>query len=414
MDRPIDSDFKRRQLVLRIARTAAVAVGIAVALAGARSLIRPSVRRVDLRTARVDLGPIDATISANGTVVPDYEQILSSPTDARVLSVLKRPGARLTAGEPILELDVSESVLALTKVRQNLSLKENQQARTRLDLESTLSSLRSQVEIRKLQLETFEASEARNRKLFGEGLVSEEQLRQSQLDVARTRLEVKQLVESQAIAERSTAMQASALDLETETLRKEREEAEKVLRLATTRADRVGVLTWVVPQAGTAVRRGDVLARIADLSSFRVEAQVSDVHASRLAAGLPAVVLAGERKLSGSVSRVLPTVQNGVITVEIGLDQASDPELRSNLRVDVELVVGHHERALRLKKGVTLGGGSTPEVFVLRGDRAVKSRVRLGVSNAESFEVLEGLAEGDEVVLSTMTDFAHLAEVAVR
>ena len=53
-----------------------------------------------------------------------------------------------------------------------------------------------------------------------------------------------------------------------------------------TRSDQDGVLTWVLPEVGATVRKGDVLARVADLSAYRVVATISDVHASKLAAGM--------------------------------------------------------------------------------------------------------------------------------
>src|SRR5262249_35024017 len=160
----------------------------------------------------------------------------------------------LMAGEPILELDVSESALALEKARQSLALKENQQAKARLDLQATLVSLASQVEIKKLQLETFEASAARNAKLFAEGLVAEEVFRQSKLDAARTKLELAQLGDSRAVAERSAKVQEDALALEMDTLRKELKQADRQVTLATARSEAAGVLTFALTEAGASVR----------------------------------------------------------------------------------------------------------------------------------------------------------------
>ncbi len=155
----------------------------------------------------MDEGPIAATVSASGTVLPEAEQVVSSPIDARVLSILRRAGARVAADEPILTLDTSEPALALEKLKQSLALKENQQARARLELSGTLGSLGSQVAIKKLQLETYEASAERDRKLFAEGLVSEEVFRQAKLDAARTRLELDQVGETRDLAVRSAAAQ---------------------------------------------------------------------------------------------------------------------------------------------------------------------------------------------------------------
>lgn len=414
MDRPIDREYRTRRIVKRVAVSVIVVVAAAALLMGASSFIRPSVSRATIRTARVDSGPIEATIQATGIVVPEFEQVVSSPVDARIVRVLQRPGALLEKGEPILQLDLGATVLALDRVDQDLALKENQQARTRLDLESTLGSLKSQIEIEGLELENLKAITERDRKLFAEGLVSREMHRQSELNEARAGVELAQLEQAERIARRSNEMQLRGLALEMETLRKERREAERRLDLATTRSDRRGVLTYVAPEEGATVRGGDVLARIADLTAFRVEATISDVHSNRIAAGMPAQVLVGEARLGGTVSRILPTIQNGVVTLSVTLDDRSNPLLRSNLRVDVLLVTDHKAKALRLKKGPFAGGEGSPEVFVLRGGRAVRTPVRLGVSDFDRYEVVAGLSEGDEVIVSDTSSIQHLKEVRVR
>ena len=75
---------------------------------------------------------------ASGTVTPEVERVLSSPLDARVLRLLQRPGAQLKRGDAVVELDVSESELALDKVVKDLRIKEKQQAKSRLGLEKSL------------------------------------------------------------------------------------------------------------------------------------------------------------------------------------------------------------------------------------------------------------------------------------
>ena len=85
-----------------------------------------------MRTAIVTTGPIEASITASGTIVPEVERVLSSPLDARVLRILARPGAAIKAGDPVVQLDVSESVLGLDKLVNELKVKENKQAQTRL------------------------------------------------------------------------------------------------------------------------------------------------------------------------------------------------------------------------------------------------------------------------------------------
>lgn len=415
MDREIDPTFRRRQIVRR---TLVALVTVACVTAGIVWLpgwLKPSLARTQIRTARVETGALEATITASGTVVPEIEQVLSSPVNARVLRILKRPGAVLAKGEPILELDLNEARLAIEKLNQQIELKQNQQAKAKLDLENTLIDQRSRWEIKQLEYKSAQASSARNRTLNREGLLSEERLREIELIEEKARFELKQIEETQRNAQQSTKTQLEGLALEMKTLHQEREEAARQLELATAKADRNGVLTWVINEEGATVQKGALLARIADLRSFRVEANVSDVHASRLAAGLPVKVKLNETAtLDGEVARINPTVTNGVITLVVNLADKANTQLRSNLRVDVFIVTDRKERVLRIKKGPFASGEGLRDVFVIRGDVALKTPVRLGLVGAEHYEAVQGLLEGDEVIISDMTDFMHAKEVKLK
>jgi HlyD family secretion protein len=414
MDREIDPHFRRRLLTRRALFGLLAAASIGAGFVWGPNWLRPSIARARLRTARVEAGSIEATITASGTVVPEFEQVTSSPINARVLKILQRPGAVLTRGQPILELDVSESTLALEKIGQQIELKQNQQDRARLDLENTLNNLNSQWEIKNLEYQSFKANSARNRALSAQGLLSEERLREIVLLEEKAGVELQQLGAAQRNAQLSTRAQLEGLALEMKTLRQEQAEARRQLELATTKADRNGVLTWVTSEEGATVPKGEVLARIADLSSFRVEATVSDVHAGRLSAGMPVSVKVNSDDLSGTITRINPAINNGVITLVVGLGDKSNPALRPNLRVDVLIATERKERALRVKKGPFASGDGLREVFVVRGNTAVKTQARLGISSFDHYEVVSGLLEGDEVIISEMTDYLHLREIKLN
>lgn len=414
MDREIDVSFRRKQMLRRAALTVALVALIAAVFVWGPRLIQPSVARARIRTAKVDVGPIEAQITASGTVVPEFEQVISSPVNARVLKILKRPGAVLAKGEPILELDLNESRLAIEKLNQQVELKQNQQAKARLDLENTLIDLQSRWEIKNLEYKAAKAATARNRELHRQGLLSEERLREVELIEEKTAFELKQLEESKRNAQASTKTQLEGLALEMKTLEQERVEAQRQLELATTKSDRNGVLTWVVDVEGATMQKGAVLARIADLSAFRVEATVSDVHANRLSAGLPVNVKINNELLTGSISRINPAVANGVITLTVSLDDKSNALLKSNLRVDVLIATERKDKVLRIKRGPFAGGEGSGAAFVIRGDTAYKTPIKLGIASADHYEVVQGLIEGDEVIISDMTDFMHVKEVKLK
>ena len=414
MDRELDQSYRRKRLAQRslIALViVALSSGLFFWLPG---WLKPSVSRARIRIARVDSGALEATITAAGTVVPEFEQVLSSPVNARVVKILKRPGAVLAQGEPILQLDLNESRLAIEKLNQQLALKQNEQTKTQLNFENTLNDLQSRLEIKQLEYKATQATTARNRTLNREGLLAEERLREIELAEEKARFEVKQLEESKRNAQQNTQTQLARLTLERKTLEQERTEAQRQLELATTKADRAGVLTWVVNEEGATVEKGAVLARIADLRSFRVEATVADLHANRLAVGQSVIVKINERELAGNVARINPAVTNGIITLVVNLQDKANELLRSNLRVDVLIATERKDRVLRLRKGAFANSGNTSEVFVVRGDAAVKTSVKLGLASFDHYEVVQGLLEGDEVIISDMTEYLHAKEVRLK
>ncbi len=414
MDRPLAPEILQRENIKRALKIAMPVIAIVAVLMLISAWIHPSINRNRIRTAKVERGPIVATITASGTVIPEFEQALSSPIDSRVLKVLKKPGAVVAKGEAILELDVSAAQFDLEKVTDQIKLKENQQAQLRLDLDKTLTDLQTQARIKQLRREYLQAKSAQQKQLFAIGGSSKEQLRQSELEEEIAELELQQLDSNIRNTQNSLQNQLQGVATEIRILQKERVEAQHQLELATTKAERDGVLTFALSEEGTTVRKGEVLARIADLGSFRVQAAVSEVHATRLAVNLPVKIKVNEDFLTGSLAAIYPKIENGIITMSVNLDDKSNAALRSNLRVEVFIITASRDNVLRLKKGAFAAGESMNEVFVLRDETAFKTPVRLGLSSFEYFEVTEGLSEGDEVIISDMRDFAHVKEVRVN
>ncbi len=414
VDRPLAPEVTRQQTRRRLAMggtALSLAVGGYLWLPG---LLSPSVRRDDLRTSIVERGPVDAAISATGQVVAEVEQVITSPVEARVLRVRERPGAKLAAGQPILELDVSQARLTVDKLSQDLAIKANAQAQSRLTLKKSLIDLEGRAEVKALQLASLEAQLERDRQLSAQGLLSQELLKKSELATAQAGIELKQLRAERDNAQESTRTQLAGLDLEIEKLRKDEREAARQLDLASPRADRAGVLTWVITEEGISVTKGQALARVADFSSFRVDASVSDVHAKRLAIGQPAIVRIGEERLEGTVAAINPTVSNGVITAAIALTERSSPLLRSNLRVDVEIVTARRPETLRVRRGPFATGEGTQPVFVVRGPRLERQSVTFGIASVDYFEVTAGLMPGDNVVISDMREYARLQRIRLN
>ena len=309
---------------------------------------------------------------------------------------------------------MSSARLAVEKLDEDVALKNNEQARRRIGLQRALIDYDSRAKVKRLQLESFRAQVARDRQLSTEGLIADETLRRSELNEQQAVIELEQIEAERVNARESTRIELEGLALESSKLRKDAAAARQVLALAAIRADRDGVVTYIQTQEGAAIRTGDVVARIADLTTFRLEATVSDVHGARLRVGLPAIVRLASGTLQGTLTAIDPAVRNGLITVSVGLAIANEKTLRPNLRADVELVVAQRDGVVRVARGPFASGAGTEQVFVVSGGRAVRRAVRFGVAGFDAFEVLDGLRPGDEVVISDMRAFTRFEELRLR
>ena len=414
MDRNIDPALLRRRKIRRVVVPSVLAIIGVILVMLLTGWLRLSVKRDRIRTATVERDAVSATLDASGLVVPEFEQILTAPLATRVVKILKTAGSEVAPGEPIVLLDDKDARRDVSRLEEQIELKENTRRQTELELARTRNDLTARREVKALELASFQYELDRNVLMFEKELVVQDEVRKSEIDVARAGIELRHFDTQLASAEEDLATRVEGLALEIAILQKDLERARELLERTSVTSDRAGIVTWVVTGEGAAAAEGETIARVADLSAYRVDATLSDVLARRLTVGLPAVVRSGESRLPGRVHKILPTVQNGIVTFEVILDEPNHPILRPNLRVDVHAVTEQRMNALCLRRGPLLNVDGRDWVFVVRGEQAVRTPVTIGLTNFELYEITEGLAEGDEVIISDMSDYRNAKEVKLR
>jgi HlyD family secretion protein len=413
MDLVIAPEVRKRRLLKRGAIIVAVLVLLGALAVTALERVRPSIRRSELQTARVARGSVEATLQGGGIVVPITEQVVSSPLEARVLRATRRAGDRVRTGDELLALDTASARLEAERLDDRLAQRRSETAQLRLRLDETIATVEAQLEQRALDAQILHYTAEQKEKLRTSGLIAEQDALAAAAAAKKSDIELRQLREALIRARRSREVQLAAAATDEEIAVRERDESKRQLDLAMLRAARDGVVTWILTEEGATVRRGDVVARIADLSAYRVAGTISDVHAPRLAAGMPAIVKIGELSLPGSIESVDPRIENGVAKFFVRLSEPAHAALRNNLRVDVSLVTGRGTSSLVVRRGA-LGRTSANEAFVVRGGDAVRVPVRFGVAGDDAIEITSGLREGDEVVISDMSDFEGIEKVRIE
>ena len=397
----------------RLALVAVLALS-SVALVWLRHWLEPSFSRNQIRTARVEVGPVERTVKAAGIVVSASGQVVVSPAESRILKLLQRPGTSVRKGDLIMVLDLGEADLGADRLAEELELNRTDQSQVGLDLETRLGELATEEEIHRLEAENLHARVLQGRDLLELGAVSMVYVRQAEEAEERVALQRQQIEESRQAAMEAAASRRQILAVAQKVLERELAEAQRRSDQAEIRADRDGVLTWILEEQGAAVFPGEILARISEQGSFRVDASLPAVHTYLVDHGQRAHVRLDDGEfLKGEVSRWSAGV-DGAIGLEVSLAEGSDPRLRSDMRVVVYVVVAQLDAALRLPLGPSIAGPQGGrDVFVMLGEVAVRRRIQIRLASFDYCQV-EGLEEGEEVIISDTAEYLTLPVVPVR
>jgi HlyD family secretion protein len=390
---------------------------VAVVAAGYWALgawLRPTVDRRDLRLAHVEAGSIESTLEAAGTVVPLEERLVTSPAEASLLRVLHRAGDHVAAGEPILLLDVSGLEVERNTKAQQLALKMNEGHRAELAGQHKLEDLEADMRRQKLSLAFLNAKREQTERLSVDGLASREALMAARLEVDLAQATLDNVLAQAANQKKTVEAELQGVGLEIGILKREVAELDAKLAHAKAASDVGGTLTFTLTEPGARVHTGDVLARVSDLSSFRVKATVSDTHAASVEVGMPAKVRVDGQVIGGRVSTVLPAVENGTVSFLVDPDDPSNASLRASRRVDVEVVVDRREKTLVVRRGPGITGTGAQRLFVIKGDRAERRDVTVGLMNLDWCELVSGVSPGDELILSDTRVWDSFDVLALR
>ena len=414
MDRALAPAIQTQRLRRRWLLSVAVLAGLLAAVLAFRTALKPSLRRTDVLVATVETGDVEAALTAAGVIVPGREAVIASPIQSTIRRVAVAVGARLAPGQTILELDKELVRSALARLDDEQLRNRNKNSQLQLTLERSLTDLRAQAQVQAVKVRSLESALRDEQQLLKIGGGPAENVRQAELSLTVARLEADRLRRQLQTQRSANAADVRELGYTVSMQQRSIQELAGKLRQADISSPQPGVLTWVNENLGTTVQAGDALARVADLSSFRVRATISDAYAEQLHPGDPVVVRINGTDLRGAVASISPAVDKGVVTFLAQLDQPHHPVLRANLRADVFVVTRAHRGVLRVKNGPFYQGGKEQPVFVVHDGRAGRRIVRFGDSNFDFVQVVSGLRAGEEIVVSDMKEHLDTPELTIN
>jgi HlyD family secretion protein len=401
---------RKRKIIISILATILV---LLTAIWFVRFSFKSSINKSAITTAVVEKGNIENTINASGEVLPEFEETITSPITASIQKVIKDAGSKVLAGESILTLDKTASQTEYKKLKFQLEEKRNDIKKLKLQLDKSFYEIKSNNDIKQLKINSLIADVENAKRLLNAGGGTRESVEQAELNLKVARLEKQQLENEIKSKQQTMEVEMKEAEIAADIQENDQKELDRKLQLANVVAGRSGVVTWVNKNIGSTIREGESLVRIADLGSFKVKGSLSDNYIDQLFHGMTAIIRINETKMRGKVANIYPSVQNGIVSFEIALDELNNKLFRPNMKVDVFLVTSTHNNVLRVSNGATFKGSSIQDVFVLNNGKAERRTVHIGMSNFDFVEIKDNLKPGDVIITSDMSEFKNAKEITI-
>jgi HlyD family secretion protein len=403
MDKPRTGYAEKRRLRRTLMWSAAVAVVVLISL-GIRQIepAAPPVRRETLWIDSVKRGSMVIEVRGPGTLVPVDIRVISAPVEGRVERIPALPGVPVQADTVLLELSDPEVEQAALEAESQLRAAEADYEDLKAQLEGQLLAQQAQMSAAKSSAEEAKLQAEADEVLAKDGIIPDINLKRSRLRAEQTDKQSKIEAQRYSQSQRSNQAQLAAQRARVDQMRALNELRRRQLDSLKVRANIPGVLQELPVQVGQRVTPGTTLARVARPENLKAELRIPESQARDVAVGMRASIDTRNGVVPGRVTRVAPSAQEGSVIVDVAFDGPLPRGARPNLTVDGTIQLDRLDNVLYVGRPAVGQSGDTVQLFKLIKDsnEAERVPVKLGRSSVTTMEIVSGLKEGDEVILS--------------
>jgi len=366
-----------------------------------------TVDRQRVMISEVTEGVFQEFVDVSGTVQPIRTTYLDAVEGGVVQQIFAESGEIVEAGDTVVVLTNSSLQLSVLQQEAGIYDQINNVRNSRLNLEQNHLNLQKELSDSKTRLELAKSAYQRDSILFTKELISLQEYEESELEHAFQKSRFDLNYESFRRDSVQMDQQLSQLNQSEQRMWRSLDGVQQILDNLIVTAPISGQLSTMELDPGLSIQQGERIGQIDQLDGFKVRAGIDEFYLARVAPGQ-----SGSFEFAGDtynvvVERVYPVIQDGQFQVDFQFVDEIPQTLRRGQSVRIRLELGDSGMALLLPRGAFFQQTGGNWVFVMdEGEnRAVKHAVRLGRSNRDFFEVIEGLESGQNVITSSYDVF---------
>ncbi|HEY8327688.1 MAG TPA: efflux RND transporter periplasmic adaptor subunit [Rhodanobacter sp.] len=371
-----------------------------------------SVSSSRLAFATVERGPFVRDIAAEGKVVAAVSPTLYA-TSGGAVTLKVHAGDTVKIGQVLATIVSPELTNKLAQEQSNADAMEVEYRRAQIDARKQRSALQETYDNATIDQTTAERNLDRYQKAYAKGAVSN-----MDVDKAKDAVDKAKIATTHAKANLGLDNDSLSFDIQSKKLAHERQLL--LVKDLQRQVDDLDVKSPVDGQVGqlfiaerATVAKDAQLLSVIDLSALQVEMQVPESFARDLGIGMAGEISGNGHTWKGLVSAISPEVVNGQVAARLRFEGDTPKQLRQNQRLSVRVLLDKRDNVLTVQRGSFVDESGGSYAYLVRDGIAKKTPIRVGASSIDKVEILDGLKEGDRIVISGTDSFKGAATVAI-
>lgn len=358
------------------------------------------VERSAIRVAVVERGTLVREVVSQGRIVAANSPTLFSPEQGYIDMAVKagdtvaRDQVLATIVSPDLNELLAREMANLTRIDADLGRQKIESKRRKLELEQIIAM--AQVSAKAMLREKLRADEAISKKL-----IRQVDYEKAEDDLERAKLELAQAKQNGELANESLGFDVESLTLQLKSQQLLVDALQRRVHELTIRSPVSGMVGNVQVINRQAVAANQALITVVDLSAFEVETIVPEGFADDIAPLMEVEITLGGAAYPGMVTAISPEVVNGGVSARIRFTDVLPENLRQSQRLTAKIFLENKPNALIVNRG-SFFDGFRGHVYKLQNNKALRVPVVLGGSSLKHIEIMDGLQEGDSIIISSL------------
>ena len=406
-DRVIDPGSTRKKLFVKVGVAFLVlAALVAYAAPKYNSLFSSdlTISKERLRFATVTRGDLQRDIGVQGRVVAANSPTLYS-TAPGIVSLFIKAGDTVKAGQVLAEVDSPELKSRYDQELATLEQLALEVGRQKIVMKTTQLNNQQQIEMSAVNLEAAEVNKKRAEISIEDALISKKEFEEKVAEFKRAAL-------SHNHAKQNFDLQEESMQFELKSKQSQLDRQQFVVNDLKRQVDELslkaptnGIIGSVNVREKDSVAANTSLITVIDLSVFEVEVNIPENFADDLGVGLAAEINFNGTMYTGHIVAISPEVNNGQVVGRLRFDENNIANLRQNQRVNARILIESKENVLKVRRGAFVESGGGRIVYRLNENNANRHNVTLGARSIGEIEIVSGLKEGDQIVVSSIDVF---------